>query len=175
MPSLPPNYVIRGLNIFAVYALSEHSSFCVFDNPLFKKVWNKSKSLKWIYNPQVYGIPREGEDMVWLSHWKLEGELLGGNEVVVSVFMQPGVFHLKEFGVQLVCEKHENNSTSTQHNTWTDPYYPRVIGGDLSSREATKGTYWLCWRAHSPEAIAWFDYLDRDFDDHELDTGMCVV
>ncbi|KAM2107785.1 hypothetical protein EV2_024579 [Malus domestica] len=170
VPSLPPNYVIRGLNIFAVYALSEHSSFYAFDNPLFKKVWNKSKSLKWIYNPQVYGIPREGEDMVWLSHWKLEGELLGGNEVVVSVFMQPGVFHLKEFGVQLVCEKHENNITSKQHNTWTDPYYPRVIRGDLSSREATEGTYWLCWRPHSPEAIAWFDYLDRDFDDHELDT-----
>ncbi|XP_050134817.1 disease resistance protein RPV1-like [Malus sylvestris] len=61
VPSLPPNYVIRGLNIFAVYALSEHSSFHLFDNPLFKKVWNKSKSLKWIYNPQVYGIPREGE------------------------------------------------------------------------------------------------------------------
>ncbi|CAN6566558.1 unnamed protein product [Malus baccata var. baccata] len=85
VPLLPSSHRIQGLNIFATYANKEDAD--KNDYPLIIKVSNKSKGLKWIYCPLFYGIPGDGEDMIWLSHWKMENEtiLQSGDQVVVSV------------------------------------------------------------------------------------------
>uniref|UniRef100_A0A5B7C252 Putative TMV resistance protein N-like n=1 Tax=Davidia involucrata TaxID=16924 RepID=A0A5B7C252_DAVIN len=63
VPSLP-NLGIRGLNVCCVYTFSNNQ-----DNwspcPLFTKVTNKTKDLKWIYSPGYFGIPEDGKDMMW--------------------------------------------------------------------------------------------------------------
>ena len=115
--------------------------------PMIITVSNKSKGLKWIYWPLFYGIPGDGEDMIWLSHWKMENEtiLQCGDQVVVSVVAGPNkLFRIKEFGVELMHEHQNNMMISTQHNTKSDPNYPFVIGGDLSMwHEHKPGIYFL--------------------------------
>ncbi|KAB2634099.1 TMV resistance protein N-like [Pyrus ussuriensis x Pyrus communis] len=141
VPLLLASHRIRGLNIFATYAKAGNY---IDASPLFHpipilltKVSNKSKDLKWIYRPEFYGIPGEGEDMIWLSHWKMENEtiLQCGDQVVVSVVAKPDKLIIKEFGVELVQEHQNNIMISAQHNTKSDPNYPFVIGGDLSMWE----------------------------------------
>ncbi|CAN6566560.1 unnamed protein product [Malus baccata var. baccata] len=148
VPLLPDH---RGLNIFAVYenyincSDSEVVDDCIYD-PMTIKVSNKSKGLKWIYGPLFYGVPEEGEEMTWLSHWKMENQTLGGgDEVEVSVIMRPQIgsegdgFRLKDFVVKLVQGQQESNI-----NTTADPFYPCVIGGNLSLWEYLPGIYFLC-------------------------------
>ncbi|XP_048442497.1 disease resistance protein RUN1-like isoform X2 [Pyrus x bretschneideri] len=139
VPLLLASHRIRGLNIFATYAKN-----CDRFHTILTKVSNKSKGLKWIYRPDFYGIPGEGEDMIWLSHWKMENKtiLQCGDQVVVSVVADE-LIQIKEFGVELVQEHQNNIMISTQHNTKSDPNYPRVIGGDLSMREHIPGIYFL--------------------------------
>ncbi|PQP91875.1 uncharacterized protein Pyn_27423 [Prunus yedoensis var. nudiflora] len=56
---------------------------------IITRVRTKSKGLKWYHNPLFYGIPDEGEDMIWLSYWMFKDEHLeGGDQVVVSVRME---------------------------------------------------------------------------------------
>ncbi|TQD84234.1 hypothetical protein C1H46_030212 [Malus baccata] len=145
VPSLLASHRIRGLNIFATYSVEEKFDYrFYFLLPLLIKVSNKSKGLKWIYAPQFTGIPGDGEDMIWLSHWKMENEtiLQCGDEVVVLVTVPPE-FRIKEFGVELVQQHQNNMMISTQHKTKSDPNYPFVIGGDLSRRELIPGVYFL--------------------------------
>ncbi|CAN6697030.1 unnamed protein product [Malus baccata var. baccata] len=148
VPLLPATHRIRGLNIFATYATKENSNNHDYnmDRPIMTKVSNKSKGLKWIYAPLFYGIPGEGEDMIWLSHWRMESEtiLQCGDQVVVLVMAGfPERFWVKEFGVELVQEHQNNMMISTPHNTKSDPHYPCVIGGDLSMWENKPGIYVL--------------------------------
>ncbi|BBH09933.1 Disease resistance protein TIR-NBS-LRR class family [Prunus dulcis] len=140
---LLPNLMIRGLNIFAVYSESNNDSpnkinvnYRIFPYPIITEVSNKSKGVKWIYGPTFFGVPGDGQDAIWLSHWKFGNQLESGNEV-------------KECGVQLVYEQEqeqEENMMNSQHNNnnKTDTFYPHVIGGDLSSFEVRPGTYFLC-------------------------------
>lgn len=135
---LLPNLQILGLNIFVVYENSDNvhaNSNSDSDNdskecPIIIKIRNKSKSLKWmygsqfygipgkglkwIYSPSFFGIPGEGESMTWLSHWSmLENQLEGGDEVTVSVFLRrPDLFKIKECGIQIVQEEKEENTSS---------------------------------------------------------------
>ncbi|XP_068328603.1 disease resistance protein RPV1-like [Pyrus communis] len=147
VPLLLASHKIRGLNIFATYAKAGNSN----DVPplihpiLLTKVSNKSKGLKWIFCPYFYGIPGDGEDMIWLSHWKMENKtiLQCGDQVVVSVVAEPDELIIKEFGVELVQEHQNNMMISTQQNTKSDPNYPFVIGGDLSRWEHIPGIYFL--------------------------------
>ncbi|KAL6129012.1 hypothetical protein ACLB2K_072365 [Fragaria x ananassa] len=81
---LLPNLKIRGLNIFTVYTNSRNYSLA---GALVTEINNKSKGLKWVYQPSCYGIPNDDEDMIWLSHWKLGNQLEAGDEVTVSVVM----------------------------------------------------------------------------------------
>ncbi|XP_050159064.1 disease resistance protein RPV1-like isoform X3 [Malus sylvestris] len=152
VPLLPASHKIRGLNISATYANEENSNYIDDDDddddykpPIIIKVSNKSKGLKWIYVPYLSGIPEEGEDMIWLSHWRMESEttLQCGDEVLVLVLMRPGKFQLKEVGVELVQEHQNNMMINTQHNIKSDPSYPFVIGGDLSMYEYIPGIYFL--------------------------------
>ncbi|XP_048442498.1 disease resistance protein RUN1-like [Pyrus x bretschneideri] len=147
VPSLLASHKIRGLNIFATYAKAgNYNGIWSSNDPiLLTNVSNKSKGLKWIYNPDFDGIPGEGEDMIWLSHWKMENKtiLQCGDQVVVSVVARPVNYIIKEFGVELVQEHQNNIMISTQHNTKSDPNYPYVIGGDLSNWEHIPGIYFL--------------------------------
>ncbi|XP_008232389.2 PREDICTED: uncharacterized protein LOC103331536 [Prunus mume] len=91
------------------------------------RVKNKSKGLRGMYCPSHYGIPGEGEDMIWLSHWNLDDQLQGGDEVVVSVINKSG-FLVKELGIRLVQVQEENHSS----------YYPvlfNTILGDSDEEE----------------------------------------
>ncbi|XP_048444299.1 disease resistance protein RUN1-like [Pyrus x bretschneideri] len=147
VPLLLASHRIRGLNIFATYAKENSNNYFTMPRiaPIMIKVRNKSKGLKWIYSPVFYGIPGDGEDMIWLSHWKMENKtiLQCGDEVVVSVITGPhDLFWVKEFGVELVQEHQEK--MSTQHNTKSDPNYPFVIGGDLKMWKCIPGIY--CWK-----------------------------
>ncbi|CAN6703961.1 unnamed protein product [Malus baccata var. baccata] len=160
---------LAGLNIFATYAREDnygkHNSNNDFIRwpPILIKVSNKSKRLKWIYGTLFYGIPGEHEDMIWMSHWKIENEaaLEYGDEVVVSVMTGPyELFRIKEFGVELVQEH-----ISTQHNTKSNPNYPFIINGDLSP-----GKYFLGVLSKRYITSHLYDSLIMDSD--EEDTGM---
>ncbi|CAL9006552.1 unnamed protein product, partial [Prunus brigantina] len=115
--TVPLRDYYRGLKVFVVYTKHEHDNDNVpsdyLPGPIVTRVRNKSKGLKWIYAPTCYGIPGEGEDMIWLSLWKLKEQvhLEGGDEVVVSVIMQPWL-QVKEFGIQL----QENHNMMTVSN-----------------------------------------------------------
>ncbi|CAL2240950.1 unnamed protein product [Prunus armeniaca] len=126
--TLPDKHRIQALVIFAVYASSgsdfpHKTGFHGFGADMMARVRNKSKGLKWYYGPTHYGIPGEGEDMIWLSHWKFQDDYLeGGDRVVVSIVTQRG-FWVKELGIQIVQEQEENHNTimSTQHQTMPFP------------------------------------------------------
>ncbi|XP_050160138.1 disease resistance protein RUN1-like isoform X20 [Malus sylvestris] len=168
VPLLLASHRIRGLNIFATYAKENSNNYSTgpIIVPIMIKVRNKSKGLKWIYCPLSYGIPGDGEDMIWLSHWKMENNtiLQCGDEVVVSVITGPrDLFLVKEFGVELVQE--HQDKMSTQHNTKSDPNYPFVIGGDLKTWKCKPGIYFLsCRRREDTDDI---DILTMDSDEED--------
>ncbi|TQE05172.1 hypothetical protein C1H46_009151 [Malus baccata] len=177
---VPSSHKIRGLNISATYANEENSNYIDDDDddddgykpPIIIKVSNKSKGLKWIYVPTFYGIPEEGEDMIWLSHWRMESEttLQCGDEVLVLVLMRPGKFQLKEFGIELVQEHQNHMMISTQHNIKSDPNYPFVIGGDLSIYEHIPGIYFLGMNKEFVEDTDFFlNRLIMDTDEEDTD------
>ncbi|XP_050160132.1 disease resistance protein RUN1-like isoform X14 [Malus sylvestris] len=168
VPLLLTSHRIRGLNIFATYAKENSNNYFTRPSiaPIMIKVRNKSKGMKWIYSPIFYGIPGDGEDMIWLSHWKMENKtiLQCGDEVVVSVITGPrDLFWVKEFGVELVQEHRDN--MSTQHNTKSDPHYPFVIGGDLKRFECRPGIYFL--GNYGREDIGDIDILTMDSDEED--------
>ncbi|XP_048444292.1 disease resistance protein RUN1-like [Pyrus x bretschneideri] len=146
VPLLLASHRIRGLNIFATYAKENSNNYFTTPGiaPIMIKVRNKSKGLKWILAPEFHGIPDDGEDMIWLSHWKMENKtiLQCGDEVVVSVIIgRRDVFWVKEFGVELVQE--HQDKMSTQHNSKSDPNYPFVMGGDFKTWKCRPGIYFL--------------------------------
>lgn len=100
------------------------------------KISNKSKGLKWIYGPSCYGIPDDGNDVTWLSHWKFGNRLECGDEVTVSVFTHPP-FLVKECGIQLVHEREVEIMSTQDYNI--DPGHP--FYEDLE--EFVPGTYFL--------------------------------
>ncbi|CAN6582714.1 unnamed protein product [Malus baccata var. baccata] len=183
VPLLLASHKIRGLNISATYANEENSNYDDDDGykpPIIIKVSNKTKGLKWIYVPAFYGIPEEGEDMIWLSHWRMESEttLQCGDEVLVLVLMRPGKFQLKEFGIELVQEHQNHMMTSTQHNIKSDPNYPFVIGGDLSMWEYIPGIYFLGYVKETVEDTDVFSQrflncliMDTDEEDRDKEKG----
>ncbi|XP_048428684.1 disease resistance protein RUN1 [Pyrus x bretschneideri] len=144
------SHKIRGLNIFATYASEESWIWAYGPDPSMSiEVSNKSKGLKWLYGPRFCRGPGgRGEDVTWLSHWKMDNQTIileCGDEVVVSVMtmVRDQLIRVKEFGVELVQE--HQDKMSTQHNTTPDPNDPFVIGGDLSPLENVSGEYEFCW------------------------------
>ncbi|CAL9006531.1 unnamed protein product [Prunus brigantina] len=120
------NHRTRGMIVFVVYVNAGYDSPIVHDNYSSQiRVKNKSKGLRGIYYPSHYGIPGEGEDMIWLSHWNLDDQLQGGDEVVVSVIMKSGLL-VKELGIRLVQVQQEENhnmmsistDSSYDHQIW---------------------------------------------------------
>lgn len=134
---------IRGLNACVVYSRRPgFSSSAKLQNLL--KVSNETKGLMWTYSPITIGVPKENEDMLWLSHLRFgEDELGGMDEVRVSVEFgsELGInlnLFTKEFGIQLVYEQ-ENSEGREKHN---------VIAGDVSVSSSRyqlwTGKYFLC-------------------------------
>ncbi|KAI5344952.1 hypothetical protein L3X38_012829 [Prunus dulcis] len=160
------NHRIQGLKVFVVYTkLYAHHSGRALPGPIITRVKNKSKGLKWIYCPRCYGIPGEGEDMIWLSLWKLkepEVHLDGSDEVVVSVIMQPWL-QVKEFGIQLVQHLQEGNTNMMTVST-DSSYYPSVKSGDSSYQP---GVYLLFRRNKRIQDPIWFNKILEDSDDED--------
>ncbi|ONI01318.1 hypothetical protein PRUPE_6G132100 [Prunus persica] len=146
MPLLD-NHRIKGLIVCAVY-VSYGSDFPYNHMTGFQRyrglmdtiirVRNKSKGLKWYYMPSFFGIPGEGEDMIWLSHWQFKDEHLEGcDQVVVSVRMEH-CFQVKELGIQFVQVE--------QQSTTIYPVYPWVLnhpGEYLFNDEDTRGVLFI--------------------------------
>ncbi|CAL2240939.1 unnamed protein product [Prunus armeniaca] len=163
VPSLP-NHRIRGLKVFVVYTKYVNDLPEGLPGPIITRVKNKSKGLKWIYGPICFGVPGEGEDMIWLSHWKL-GEIVhleGGDQVVVSVIMQP-CFQVKEFGIQLVQVQEENYNMMAIS---TDSYLC-VRSGDL--RQYEPGVYLLSSKSRRIRDPIWLQKLLGDPDGDTTD------
>ncbi|KAG5529749.1 hypothetical protein RHGRI_030210 [Rhododendron griersonianum] len=102
------NFRIRGLSLCVVYARS-----CVHNRMgallfLTSIITNTTKRLIWSHIPQVTGVPEADEDMIWLSYWKFENQVEGGDEMNISVFATEGClveevrFQVKEVGVRLL-------------------------------------------------------------------------
>lgn len=135
-----PNIKIQGLEICVAYA--EYDEEC-FSERHFIKVSNKSKGIKWIYGPTIFGIAGLGNPMLWFSQWKFGNQLERGDHVVVSLSMNCLV---KEFGVHLVCsEQREEDTLSKNAEGCRCPSYPlqHAIDGDLSPYELSSGVYHL--------------------------------
>ena len=149
-----PNLRVRGINVCSVYAFCDEERDYKLPHPLFARISNKSKGLKWIYGPSCLGVPEDDEVMTWLSHWKLGNQLDCGDEVSVSIFMDVG-FEVKECGIKLVYEQ-ENTSSPSQKG---------VIDGDLSDYEVMTGTYFLCdaiSKVYDWSSSDWFNKLNGD-------------
>ncbi|KAM7490522.1 hypothetical protein LguiA_033443 [Lonicera macranthoides] len=144
VPSNPTSLRIRGLNVYSVYTFSNVAE--IYDcSMLFTIINNKSKDLKWIYNPVAIAIPEKGkeeEEFVWLSHWKLGNHLESGDEVDVSVISISDGLEVKEFGVNFVWgEEEEEEMKASHHRNNTR----EVIGGELSNYQFMRpGAFLLC-------------------------------
>ena len=172
MPLLP-NLNIRGLNIFSVATKSVDNDSDPMTNavnidgsrhPTITVVINKTRGLKWIYGPWFFSVPREGKDVIWLSHWKLGNLLKGGDEMSILIYAKSD-FKVKECGIQLVYydDKDQERLSSTQLVASTtddrffsvdDPYFLRAgvsltVGGSLSQ----EGIIYLCIFAGITENI----------------------
>ncbi|KAA8536640.1 hypothetical protein F0562_029118 [Nyssa sinensis] len=118
VPSFP-NLKIRGLNVCCVYALSSKPD--IWRRVLSSRLSNKSKDLKWIYGPNSFGIPEDGKDMIWLSHWKFGNKLEGGDEVNVSIVVDV-CFQVKQCGIKLVYEQEQIMGTQDNDPCSSWPY-----------------------------------------------------
>ncbi|KAI5322074.1 hypothetical protein L3X38_031146 [Prunus dulcis] len=172
VPSSTSTFRIRGLNVFSMYTCSGSGSYagysCEIISPIIIKVSNKSTGMKWIYDPSCFGIPDPGEDMIFLSHWKMGNQLLkGGDQVTVSMFMR-SVFQLKEWGVQVVHEQDQENirMMRTQHDDDdNDDYecpvsFPCVIFARSPEFEVMSRTYFLSHGPQSRRALTFTRWRD---------------
>ncbi|KAM5572696.1 hypothetical protein ABKV19_012643 [Rosa sericea] len=145
---LLPNLNIRGLNVFSVIAQSNNNDSDPLtnivnidgsDHPIITVVINKSKGLKWIHGPNFSGVPGEGKDVIWLSHWKFGNRLTCGDEVTILIYTKSD-FKVKECGIQLVYYDEKD-----QEKTTDDPCFLRA--GVRSTRPISwKEGIFLSWQ-----------------------------
>ncbi|KAK9944052.1 hypothetical protein M0R45_009637 [Rubus argutus] len=120
------NLTIRGLNVFSVITKSNNNDSDPMTNivhidgsehPTITVVSNKSQGLKWIHGPMFFGVPGEGKDVTWLSHWRFGDRLKGGDEVTILIYTK-SEFKVKECGIQLVYydEKDQDKISSTSED-----------------------------------------------------------
>ncbi|PRQ25293.1 putative leucine-rich repeat domain, L domain-containing protein [Rosa chinensis] len=118
---LLPNLNIRGLNVFSIIAQSNNHDSDPMTNsvyidglgfPIITVVINKSKGLKWFHGPNFSGVPGEGKDVIWLSHWKFGNLLTCGDEVTILIYTK-SEFKVKECGIQLVYYDEKDHVAST--------------------------------------------------------------
>ncbi|XP_034229594.1 TMV resistance protein N-like [Prunus dulcis] len=159
---LLPNLKIRGLNVFAVYTKSDTPSKYNYTRdsslrPIMGQVDNKTSRVAWTYGPLYYGVPRDGEDVTWLSHWRFGDQVRGGDEMDFKVFPKAEI-RVKKCGIQVVYEQGEKRWKSYTE----DPFYPNVISGETSVygfKWDRKGTYFITHSTPGPTA----DYITNHF------------
>nr|GMD90004.1 TMV resistance protein N-like [Ipomoea batatas] len=129
---------LQGLNISFLYAKpnSKNEESDWFPLPFFVSITNKTKDLRWIYNPTCFGIP-EAEEILWLSHWSFRNELECGDEVDVSVVIGNG-FQVMECGINFIYQE-LGEDIQNSYLSWKE-----VIGGDLRAYRLSTGEYLLC-------------------------------
>ncbi|KAK9944051.1 hypothetical protein M0R45_009636 [Rubus argutus] len=147
------NLTIRGLNVFSVITKSNNNDSDPMANivnidgsyyPTITVVSNKSQGLKWIRGPKFFGVPGEGKDVTWLSHWRFGNRLKGGDEVTILIYTK-SEFKVKECGIQLVYydEKDQDKIRSTELVASTEDHcflragVPSTIHVDPSERGIT--------------------------------------
>lgn len=153
------NIKVRGLNACVVYTrLPDRKGGVHVASEHFLKVSNETKGRMWIYSPVAMGLPKENEDMLWLSHWVFgNDELESGDEIRVSV--KCGLW-IKEFGIELVYEdKNKGQSVRSNNEDTTLPWsQSNVVAGDVtvsdSMYEMWRSKYFLCnhrFRVHQAQ------------------------
>ncbi|CAL5401877.1 unnamed protein product [Camellia sinensis] len=106
-----------------------------------------------LYSKNSMKLPLQGcdEDLMWLSYWKFENQLEGGDELNISVVGNED-FQVKEFGVHLVYKEQEeksSQSTSEEASQLQFSLYGNVVPGNASTvHPASKkvirlGDHWL--------------------------------
>ncbi|KAL6130592.1 hypothetical protein ACLB2K_068971 [Fragaria x ananassa] len=111
LPSLNDDPRIRGFNIFIVYAVSDNEdkrySSSNNQGSITINVVSESNGDNWHYAPVYHGVPGKGEDMIWLTHWNMQNQVKGGDQVAVSLSPEHVRFRyqVKEWGIQVVQEK----------------------------------------------------------------------
>ncbi|CAL5340882.1 unnamed protein product [Camellia sinensis] len=145
---------IQPLSVCYIYALSKNPKYLDHDCDAHTIINNTTKSLIWSHSPNVIGIPEADEDMMWLSYWKFENQLKGGDELIISVVGNED-FQVKEVGVHLVYKEQEeksSQSTSEEASQLQFSVYGNVVPGNAStvhpvSRKVFRlGCHWWdCW------------------------------
>ncbi|KAI7981594.1 Protein SUPPRESSOR OF npr1-1, CONSTITUTIVE 1, partial [Camellia lanceoleosa] len=131
---VPSHFKIQALSVCSIYALSNNTKYPYISNA-HTIINNTTKSLIWSHSPSVFGIPEANEDLMWLSYWKFENQLEGGDELNISVVGNED-FQVKEFGVHLVCKEQEeksSQSTSEEASQLQFSLYGNVVPGNAST------------------------------------------
>ncbi|CAL5399012.1 unnamed protein product [Camellia sinensis] len=151
---VPSHFRIQALSVCSIYALSNNSEYLDHNCDAHTLINNTTKSLIWSHSPNVIGIPEADEDMMWLSYWKFENQLKGGDELNISVVGNED-FQVKEVGVHLVCKEQEeksSQSTSGAASQLQFSLYGNVVPGNastvhpMSKKVFCLGCHWPhCW------------------------------
>ncbi|XP_028053712.1 disease resistance-like protein DSC1 [Camellia sinensis] len=151
---VPSHFRIQALSVCSIYALSNNSEYLDDDCDTHTIINNTTKSLIWSHSPKVIGIPEADEDMMWLSYWKFENQLKGGDELNISVVGNED-FQVKEVGVHLVYKEQEeksSQSTSGAASQLQFSLYGNVVLGNASTVHSMSkkvfclGCHWPhCW------------------------------
>lgn len=150
------NSRIRGLSVCSLYCLRDQDQHSLLDfAPRYVEshtiVSNTTKGLIWSYWPRVFGNLQVGEDMIWLSYWKLEnGQLEGGDELNVTV---TGERLFKEVGVHIVYEEEQEKKSTKVQSTSEEEIcrsqispYGHVVPGNVPADPTSPKLYQLGFR-----------------------------
>ncbi|XP_052209758.1 disease resistance protein RUN1-like isoform X2 [Diospyros lotus] len=105
------NFRTQGLSVCSVYA--ESNDYRFEEQYLRTIISNATKQVKWSYCPELLGFPLNEDDVTWLSYWKLEDQLEGGDEVNISV-TSDRYHEVKEVGVYIVYKEEAEEKKTTQ-------------------------------------------------------------
>ncbi|GMP63344.1 hypothetical protein CsSME_00025071 [Camellia sinensis var. sinensis] len=152
---VPSHFRIQALSVCSIYALSNNTKVPYYNSNTHTIINNRTKSLTWSHSPFAFGIPEANEDMMWLSYWKFENQLEGGDELNISVVGNED-FQVREVGVHLVYkEEEEKSSQSTSEEASSQlqfSLYGNVVPGNASGvHPVSKKVYRLggdtltCW------------------------------
>ncbi|XP_028057097.1 disease resistance protein TAO1-like [Camellia sinensis] len=148
---VPSHFRIQALSVCSIYALSNNSEYLDHDCDAHTIINNTTNSLIWSHSPNVIGIPEADEDMMWLSYWKFENQLKGGDELNISVVGNED-FQVKEVGVHLVYKEEEeksSQSTSGAASQLQFSLYGNVVPGNASTvHPVSKKVF--CLGCHKP-------------------------
>ncbi|XP_060206162.1 disease resistance-like protein CSA1 [Lycium barbarum] len=162
------NHDIQGLNLYVIY---ENASKCYctrrnkFWNEFHVRVANKTKDLRWTYSPTIQGLPHNGKDITWLSHWEIGDHLDTGDSMSISISLYSGA-RLKGFGIHIVYKQNENNSRCKA----SPPAHHLINGVDISAYQVL-GSYFLCHHdfdiqqncsTYGWNSTGWYDFLFGD-------------